>query len=167
MCCEDLKEEIEISEEQYLKIDAILNMYQDPEGNLISILQKIQSELNYIPKVVISYISEKTKIYESKIFGVVTFYSQFRIAPIGENLIMLCQGTACHVNGSEKIGETIKEYLNIDVGETTDDNLFTYTNVACLGCCSLAPVMMIGDKTYGNLTTDKVKEILKTIQKKN
>ncbi len=167
MCCEDLKEEIEISEEQYLKIDEILNMYQDPEGNLISILQKIQSELNYIPKVVISYISEKTKIYESKIFGVVTFYSQFRMAPIGENLIMLCQGTACHVNGSEKIGETIKEYLNIDVGETTDDNLFTYTNVACLGCCSLAPVMMIGDKTYGNLTTDKVKEILKTIQKKN
>jgi len=167
MCCKNLKEEVELTKEQYLIIDEILNKYQDPEGNLISILQNIQNELNYIPKAVISYISKKTKIYESKIFGVVTFYSQFRMAPIGENLIMLCQGTACHVNGSEKIGETIKECLNIDVGETTDDNLFTYTNVACLGCCSLAPVMMIGDKTYGNLTNEKVIEIIKTIQEKN
>jgi NADH-quinone oxidoreductase subunit E len=164
MCCEDSKKEVKLEEEDFKKVDKILDNYTDYSGNLITILQKIQEAINYIPKEMIEYLSKKTKINEAKIFGVVTFYSQFRMEPIGKHLIMLCQGTACHVNGSEKIGEAIKDYLKIDVGETTKDDMFTYTNVACLGCCSLAPVMMIDGKTYGNLTTKKAKEILEKIQ---
>lgn len=164
MCCEELDKDSKLKKEDFDKIDKILKGYDNYSGNLISILQKVQEEINYIPKEIIAHLSKKTKINEAKIFGVVTFYSQFRMEPIGKHLIMLCQGTACHVNGSEKIGEAIKDCLNIDVGETTNDNLFTYTNVACLGCCSLAPVMMIGDKTYGNLTSAKAKEIIEKIK---
>lgn len=164
MCCKNEETSSCLTQEQLTTIDKILSQYSDYQVSLISILQKIQEKLNYIPKEGIEYLAEKTKISESKIFGVVTFYSQFRMAPVGENLIMLCQGTACHVNGSKKIEETIKDFLNIDVGETTDDNLFTFTNVACLGCCSLAPVMMIEDTTYGHLTSEKTRKILQRIK---
>ena len=99
-----------------------------------------------------------------------TFYTQFRLQPIGKYLIMLCKGTACHVNGADSIEEAVIEELGIQDGETTEDGLFTLNNVACLGCCSLAPVMMLrtaeGDETYGNLTKDKVKAILREIQSK-
>lgn len=164
MCsnCED--NNVSLTNEQREIIDKVLSQYDNYQVNLISILQKIQQELNFISKKGIEYLAEKTRISESKIFGVVTFYSQFRMKPVGENLILLCQGTACHVNGSEKIEETVKEFLNIDVGETTEDNLFTFTNVACLGCCSLAPVMMIKDTTYGHLTPEKTKNILQSIR---
>ena len=118
----------------------------------------------------LDYISEMTGIKPAKIYGVATFYAQFRLKPIGKNLIMLCQGTACHVNGSEIIEEAVCEYLEIKDGETTEDGLFTLNNVACLGCCSLAPVMMVknadGDETYGNLTKDSVKEILAEIRER-
>ena len=164
MCCNNEEVNANLTEEQVEVIDKILSQYDDYQVNLISILQETQGELNYISKKGIEYLAKKTKISESKIFGVVTFYSQFRMAPIGENLIMVCQGTACHVNGAKKIEETIKDFLNIDVGETTDDNLFTFTNVACLGCCSLAPVMMIKDTTYGHLTPEKTRNILKSIR---
>lgn len=164
MCCNNEEQSISLNDEQREKIDKVLNQYDNYQVNLISILQKLQEELNYIPRSGIEYLAEKTKISESKIFGVVTFYSQFRMAPIGENLIMLCQGTACHVNGSKKIEETVKEFLDIDVGETTEDNVFTFTNVACLGCCSLAPVMMIKDTTYGHLTPEKTRKILQSIR---
>lgn len=166
MSCKDCKDcnETMLTEEEYGIIDEILENYEDYSGNLISILQKMQNRINYLPKEGVEYLAKKTKISESKIFGVVTFYSQFRMEPVGENLIMLCQGTACHVNGSKKIEDTIKDFLNIEVGGTTEDNLFTFTNVACLGCCSLAPVMMIGDTTYGNLTEEKTREILTKIQ---
>ena len=97
--------------------------------------------------------------------GVATFYSQFRLKPVGKYLIMLCQGTACHVNGSQRIEQAIKDELGISDGETTDDGLFTLKNVACLGCCSLSPVMMINDETYGRLTPDKAKEILRNLRK--
>lgn len=106
----------------------------------------------------------------AKIYGVATFYAQFRLQPIGKYLIMLCQGTACHVNGSEMISQVISEQLNIKDGETTEDGLFTLNQVSCLGCCSLAPVMMIktedNDETYGNLTKDSVIEILNQIKEK-
>ena len=102
--------------------------------------------------------------------SLITFYTQFRLQPIGKHLIMLCKGTACHVNGADSIEEAITEELGIHDGETTGDGLFTLNNVACLGCCSLAPVMMIrtadGDETYGNLTKDKVKAVLRDIRAK-
>ena len=94
------------------------------------------------------------------------FYSQFRLQPVGKYLIMLCQGTACHVNGSLQIEKVINEYLGIKDGETTEDGLFTLKNVACLGCCSLSPVMMINDDTYGSLTPEKAISIFKELQEK-
>lgn len=166
MCCNSEDHNVSLTEEQCAIIDEILSQYNNYQISLISILQKVQQKLNYIPKNGIEYLAEKTRISESKIFGVVTFYSQFRMAPVGENLILLCQGTACHVNGSKKIEETIKDFLNINIGETTDDNVFTFTNVACLGCCSLAPVMMIKDTTYGHLTPEKTRNILQSIREK-
>lgn len=165
MCCGESKSSVSLSNAEYKKIDNILHKYSDYEGNLISILQKIQGEIKYLPKEAMAYLAEKTGIKESKIFGVVTFYTQFRTEPVGKHLIMLCQGTACHVNGSKKIEEAITEKLGIEEGGTTEDELFTFTNVACLGCCSLAPVMMIGDTTYGNLTPEKTKEVLEKLQK--
>ena len=96
-----------------------------------------------------------------------TFYTQFRFKPVGKYLILLCCGTACHVNGAKKIEETICEELGIKDGDTTDDGLFSLKVVACLGCCSLSPVMMINDETYGSLTPDKVKKILKELREKS
>lgn len=98
--------------------------------------------------------------------GVATFYSQFRLTPIGKYLIMACQGTACHVNGSERVSAAVSEYLGIESGETTEDGLFTLENVACLGCCSLAPVIMINGEAFGNLTPDKAISILKNLREK-
>lgn len=152
----------------FSKIDNILSEYADKEGSLITILQKTQDAYGYLSMDVIDYISEKTGIRAAKIYGVATFYSQFRLKPIGKYLIMLCQGTACHVNGSDSVREVVSEHLNIKDGETTDDGVFTLNNVACLGCCSIAPVMMVqtvdGEETYGQLTKDKVIKLLDEIR---
>lgn len=141
-------------------LDTVLDTYANVDGSLITILQKAQEIYGYLPQDVIRYISEKTGIKPAKIMGVATFYTQFRLKPVGKYLIMLCKGTACHVNGSDLIERTITETLGIHDGETTEDGLFTLKNVACLGCCSLSPVMMINDETYGSLTPDKTKKIL-------
>ncbi|MBR2133357.1 MAG: NADH-quinone oxidoreductase subunit NuoE [Eubacterium sp.] len=145
-------------------IGDILDEYADVKGSLITILQKTQDVYGYLPKEAIIHISERTGIAESEIMGVATFYTQFRLTPVGKYLIMLCQGTACHVNSSELILETIKDELGIDDGETTEDGLFTLKCVACLGCCSLSPVMMINEDTYGSLTPDKTKRILNELR---
>lgn len=156
--------------EQFKEFNPVLDKYAKVPGSLITILQQAQEIYGYISEDIIGYISEKTGIETAKIFGVATFYAQFRLKPIGENLIMLCQGTACHVNGADSVKEAVSEYLNIKDGETTEDGLFTLNTVACLGCCSLAPVMMIrnknGNETYGNLTKNKVVEILSDWQNK-
>ena len=145
-----------------------LEKYGNVPGSLITILQKAQDIFGYLSLDCIQYISEKTGIKPAKIYGVITFYAQFRLKPIGKNLVMLCQGTACHVNGAKMIEESVCEFLEINDGETTKDGLFTLNNVACLGCCSLAPVMMVkhaaGDETFGNLTKDSVRDILTEIR---
>ena len=133
-------------------IEDVLDELADVKGSLITILQKTQDIYGYLPKEAIIRISERTGIAESEIMGVATFYTQFRLTPVGKYLIMLCQGTACHVNSSELILQTIKDELGIDDGETTDDGLFSLKCVACLGCCSLSPVMMIDEEAYGSLT---------------
>lgn len=156
--------------EQFKELQPVLDKYAKVPGSLITILQKTQEIYGYLSIDAINHISEATGIKPAKIYGVATFYAQFRLQPIGKHLIMLCQGTACHVNGSEMIEEAVCEYLGIKDGETTEDGLFTLNNVACLGCCSLAPVMMIqsadGDETYGNLTKDKVVQILAEIKER-
>ena len=141
-------------------LDGVLGEYAEVKGSLIMILQKTQDIYGYLPKEAIELISEKTGIATSEIMGVGTFYTQFRFQPVGKYLIMLCQGTACHVNSSELILQTVKDELGIDDGDTTEDGLFSLKCVACLGCCSLSPVMMINGDTYGSLTPTKTKQIL-------
>lgn len=145
-------------------IDGVLEEYASVKGSLITILQNTQEIYGYLPKEAIIKISNATGIAESEIMGVGTFYTQFRFEPVGKYLIMLCQGTACHVNSSELILETIKDELHIEDGQTTEDGLFSLKCVACLGCCSLSPVMMINDDTYGSLTPDKTKRILRELR---
>ncbi len=145
-------------------IEPVLDELAEVKGSLITILQKTQDIYGFLPREAIEYISKRTNIAESEIMGVATFYTQFRLTPVGKYLIMLCQGTACHVNSSELILQTIKDELGIDDGETTDDGLFTLKCVACLGCCSLSPVMMINENTYGSLTPEKTKKILKELR---
>lgn len=142
----------------------IVEHYDGKAGNLIAMLQKIQDVYNYVPREAVEIIAAKTGMKQAKIMGVVTFYTQFRTEPIGKHLIMLCKGTACHVNGAGEIETVINEHLNIVDGETTEDGLFTLMNVACLGCCSLSPVMMIGDDTYGKLTAQSTRDILDSIR---
>lgn len=154
--------------QDFKELAKVLEKYGNVSGSLITILQKAQDIYGYLSMECIDYISEKTGIKPAKIYGVITFYAQFRLKPIGKNLILLCQGTACHVNGSTGIEEAVSEFLEINDGETTKDNVFTLNNVACLGCCSLAPVMMVkhagGEETFGNLTKDSVKDILAEIR---
>jgi len=154
--------------QDFKELAPVLEKYGHVSGSMITILQKAQEIYGYLSTDCINYISQKTGIKPAKIYGVATFYAQFRFEPIGKNLIMLCQGTACHVNGSKAIEEALCEFLEINDGETTEDGLFTLNNVACIGCCSLAPVMMVvnadGDETYGNLTKDSVKDILAEIR---
>lgn len=129
-------------------------------------MQKTQEIYGYIPSDAVYLISQRTGLSPAKILGVASFYSQFRLQPIGKYLIMLCKGTACYVNGADRIAEAIYEELGIGDNETTDDGLFTLSLVSCLGCCSLAPVMMINENTYGSLTPEKAKKILRELWKK-
>lgn len=145
-------------------IAPVLDEYGDIEGSLITILQHAQEIYGYLPVDVLYCIAERIGSSPAQVMGVATFYSQFRLKPVGKYLIMLCQGTACHVNGSQKIETAICQELGISDGETTDDGLFTLKDVACLGCCSLSPVMMINGETYGNLTPAKALDILKKLR---
>ncbi|NLA73002.1 MAG: NADH-quinone oxidoreductase subunit NuoE [Clostridiales bacterium] len=147
-------------------IDGILDKYAGIKGSLITILQQAQEVYGYLPEDVLYKISDSTGIFPARVLGVATFYAQFRFQPIGKYLIMLCEGTACHVNGAESILKAITDTLDIKDGETTKDGLFSLKIVACLGCCSLSPAIMINEETYGNLTPKKVKLIIKELQKK-
>ena len=154
----------------FTELAPVLEKYATVPGSLITILQQAQQIYGYLSEEAILYISRRTGILPAKIYGVATFYAQFRLKPIGKYLIMLCKGTACHVNGADRIEEAVCEHLGITDGETTEDGIFTLNNVACLGCCSLAPVMMVksteGEETYGNLTKDSVVKILDEIREK-
>ena len=144
----------------------VLDHYADIKGSLITILQKTQEIYGYIPIDAVYHISGRTGLTPAKILGVATFYSQFRFQAVGKYLIMICKGTACYVNGAERIIEAVQEELGIGDNQTTADGLFSLSLVSCLGCCSLAPVMMINEDTYGSLTPDKVKKILRDIREK-
>ncbi len=145
-------------------LEPVLEKYGSARGSLITVLQKAQDIYGYLPVPLLAHIAARLGIKPAKVLGVATFYTQFRLKPTGKNLILLCQGTACHVNGSAAIEEAISEELGVAEGETTPDGLFTYSNVACLGCCSLSPVMMIGGETFGSLTPKKAREILSGIR---
>lgn len=132
----------------------------------IKILQALQAAYGCLPAEALRYVAEHTDISQRQIYGVATFYDQFRFTPVGKHMIRVCHGTACHVNGANSITGAIEQVLKIKTKETTGDGLFTLESVACLGCCSLAPVMMIDNTVYGRLTPGEARKILKRYQKK-
>lgn len=145
-------------------INTLIQKYKGKKGNLIPLLQGTQEIYGYIPRVAFEKISKETGLEMSELYGVATFYAQFRLNPVGKYVIKVCHGTACHVQNANTITDSLKEALKIKDGETTEDGLFTLESVACLGCCSLAPVMMIAGDTYGKLTGKEAVRIVKDIK---
>jgi len=145
----------------------LIKKFKHKKGNLIPLLQGAQNLYGYIPDTVFKKISDDTGLKISDMYGVATFYAQFRLKPVGKKIIRVCHGTACHVQNVTKVTEDIMAYLNVKDGETTEDRLFTLETVACLGCCSLAPVMMIDENTYGKLNGKKAVDVIKDIKRKN
>jgi len=142
------------------EIKKIIKQFEGKKGALISILQEVQKKYGYLSKEAISALAEELKISENEIYGVATFYSQFRFNKPGKYKIKACQGTACHVRGSKRILGVVEQELNITHGETTEDELFSLEKVACMGCCALAPVIVVNDKVYGTSTPTKTREII-------
>lgn len=153
--------------EKLMRIKSIIEKYSNPEESLIAVLQDVQNDMGYISREAVECITELTGIPSSRIMGVASFYAGFRLKPVGKYRIMVCMGTACHVNGAERIGDTVGRVLGIDAGDVTEDGLFSWEEVACLGCCSISPAMMINDTAYGNLTPDKVKSIIDSIREED
>ena len=143
-------------------VDNYIKDYGKDEASTIPILQAIQNDYGYLPEPMMLELCEKTNIKKNRLYGVATFYSQFKLKPKGKNIIKICTGTACHVKGAGKLLSVIQDVLAIGIDETTEDGMFSLESVACLGCCSLAPVMMINDKVFGKLTSMEVKRIIKT-----
>ncbi|RKX93161.1 MAG: NADH-quinone oxidoreductase subunit NuoE [Spirochaetes bacterium] len=128
---------------------------------VIPLLQEIQKRHNYLPEDLVEAVADEIKVPVADIYGVATFYSQFRFAPMGKHLIKVCKGTACHVQGADMLSSVLSEELGLDGEGTTSDMEFTMETVACLGCCSLAPVVMIDGKVFGKLTSSKVRKLIK------
>ncbi|HEO63679.1 MAG TPA: NADH-quinone oxidoreductase subunit NuoE [Candidatus Omnitrophica bacterium] len=144
-----------------LKLKEIIAQYNGKKGALISILQKIQSIYGYVPSEAIDVIAEELSVSPVKIYGVLTFYKQFYLKPRGRHIIKVCQGTACHVMGGKEILEYLEEKMSIREGQTTADGIFSLERVACLGCCGMAPVVMIDDNFYGRCSVQKIDDLLK------
>ena len=142
-------------------VDGILRQFPKvSSSDVIPLLQAIQQRCGYLPREVLEAIAKRTRVSLTRIYGVATFYERFRFQPAGKHVIQACHGTACHVNGAKQTGRAIHQTLQIKDRETTADGLFTLETVACLGCCSLAPVMMIDDKVYGRLNPQRAQRIL-------
>lgn len=142
----------------------ILDSYHQNNGSIISILQDVQGSFGYIREDAVNWFSEKLNIPASNFFGVATFYAQFYLKPRGKNIITACCGTACHVKGSAKIIDKLREEMKIPEAEdTSNDGKFTLESVACVGACSIAPVFIANKKVFGKMTMDKAKEMLKGV----
>ncbi len=153
---------LEISPELEKTLNTILNKHISDEGNVISLLQDIQDKLGYIPEKAVDWFSKKLDIPESRFFGVTTFYAQFHSKPRGKNIITACCGTACHVKGSDRLINTLFRELNIpDEEDTTKDGQFTVEKVACVGACSIAPVIIINKKVHGEMNINKLLKQIK------
>ncbi len=150
----------ELVDPKQIKLDEIITKYKHEDGPLIPILQEAQAVYGYLPSHVLQHISKATRTPLAKIYGVVTFYSQFRLAPVGRNLINVCLGTACHVRGGAKILEGIEKNLKIKDGETTENGRYTLEIVACIGACGLAPVISINNEVHGRLLPESLAGIL-------
>ncbi len=142
-------------------VDEVAADFAGKRGALIPILQHVQAKVGYLSEDVMERIAERADIPAAQVFGVASFYSQFRLKPVGRHVIKVCHGTACHVQGAIAVTEDVCDELGIEDGETTRDGEFTVESVACLGCCSLAPVITIDQDTFGRLTPDEARKIVK------
>ena len=138
------------------RVEKILECYEGKSIELIPILQQVQTELGYLPEQAMRMVAKFVVVPESKVYAVATFYEQFRFTPMGRNKVTVCRGTACHVRGAEQILEKIEDKLNIKEGETTEDLDYTLETAACIGCCALAPCIMVNDDVKAKLTTKNV-----------
>lgn len=145
------------------KIDTILKKHNDDVGQLIGILQDVQSEFNYLPRHPLEYIAQRLDIPEAQVYGVATFFRAFSLKPRGRHLIHVCMGTACHVRGSKRILEECERDLKITAGGTTKDMKFTLETVNCLGACALGPIVVIDDEYHGRISVEGAKKALKKV----
>jgi NADP-reducing hydrogenase subunit HndA len=143
------------------KIKEICASFNNNGEELINVLHKIQDHFGYLPAEVQEVVAEQLNLSVAKVYGVVTFYTYFTMIPKGQHPVSVCMGTACYVRGAEKVLDEFKKQLNIGVGQTTADGKFSISCLRCVGACGLAPVVMIGEKTYGRVSPEGVKEILK------
>ncbi|AZR73228.1 hypothetical protein BBF96_07420 [Anoxybacter fermentans] len=157
---EQKREDEMVRDKRYDQLDKVIHEYKDKEGTLITILHQAQKIFGYLPREVQIYIAEHLGIPFPEVYGVVSFYSMFSMEPRGKYTIEVCMGTACYVKGAQQILDKLKEKLHIEPGQTTEDGKFTIETTRCLGACSLAPVISIDRDVYGNLTPDKISNIL-------
>jgi NADH:ubiquinone oxidoreductase subunit E len=150
-----------VTPEMYRKIDAIIGRYKDKPGSLIPVLQQAQDVCGYLPHVVQRYIAKGLKMPASEVFGVATFYSFFTLIPRGKHVVRVCNGTACYVKRSQEIIDKLKSELGVDLGEVTGDKRYSIEAVRCLGACGQAPVMVVGQDTYGDVGAAHVMDIIK------
>ena len=147
------------------KLEKIYKSHRENEGNIISLLQDIQTEFGYIPEDAVMWFSHRLDTPASRFFGVATFYAQFHLKPRGKNIVTTCCGTACHVKGSERLINGLARELNLPEGEsTTSDGLVTVEKVNCVGACSIAPVVIINDKVHGKMTADSLMKEIKKLK---
>lgn len=132
----------------------------NPQGNLIAVLHKAQDTFGYLSRDVMAYVAQQLQVPESYVYGVATFYSYFTLEARGKYPVSVCMGTACYVKGAPAILDVVRKQLRIELGETTDDGLFSLDETRCIGACGLAPVMTVGEEVYGRLTADQIPEIL-------
>jgi NADH:ubiquinone oxidoreductase subunit E len=142
------------------KLKEILANYEGEKHELIPILQDTQAAFRYLPAAALKEIARFLNMSESTVYGVSTFYAQFKLTPLGRKIVRICRGTACHVRGASKVLAEMEKQLGIKAGETSEDMEYTLETVACIGACALAPTMTIDNDTYGKMTTKKVAEVL-------
>ena len=156
-----------LKEEEYKKIEEIIDKYRNKNGALIQVLNEIQKEIGFLPISAQKKVANGLDIPEKEVYGVTTFYSFFSLTPKGKTSIRACLGTACFVKGGKKIAERIEKELGIKPGETTEDRRYSLNVNRCLGACGIAPVIMINDKIHQKVRPDKVMDIIKTYEDKN
>ncbi len=142
-------------------VDEILGRFPEVTGNLISVLHEVQSRYSYLPEEVLRHLAGKTGIPITRLYSIATFYHFFSLKPKGRHQIHVCLGTACHVNGGQRILDDVERRLGVKAGETTADMRYSVSDVRCVGACSFAPVVIVDESTYGEVTPKKVSDILK------
>jgi NADH-quinone oxidoreductase subunit E len=155
------------AEEQSIALattEQLLATYDNSRGHLIPVLQQVQNKLGYVPAVAMEKVATHFKIPSVDVYGIITFYNQFRLTPPGKRQVKICMGTACHMSGAQAIQEAWERRLNIKIGDTTEDREYSLERVACVGCCTMAPVVLINEEVHSKITPNRVDGLIFTHQ---